>query len=242
MVFILSALWGIRIRGLWKLPEGRDWLRGKLGLVLTGGAMLSKSLIQFSVDGRGCVPSLLLDLRPNYGGGNEGNSDLLQKVPCTHCCTQCPWPCSRPLPTPASVGDSWTLTGKSGSASCGLTAPFSWVLVCTRFVCALQESVSPVLWKFCNQIPLASKVKFSGGVLSPFARSPGWEICCGSQNFLNSAIIFFGIIVLQFVGHLLGGSVVGLTVTSSTRAYATPSTAAPRAPAPAAGPCWPLPP
>ena len=65
-----------------------DW--GKLGVVLMGGAMLSKSLIQFPVDGRGCVPSLLLDLRPNYGGGNEGNSDLLQKVPCTHCCTQCP--------------------------------------------------------------------------------------------------------------------------------------------------------
>jgi len=56
-------------------------LRGKLGLVLMGGAMLSKSLIQFSVDGQGCVPSLLFDLRPNYGGGNEDNGDLLQKVP-----------------------------------------------------------------------------------------------------------------------------------------------------------------
>ena len=33
MVFILSALWWRRIRGLWKLPDGRDWLRGKLGLV-----------------------------------------------------------------------------------------------------------------------------------------------------------------------------------------------------------------
>ena len=30
------------------------------------GAMLSKSLIQFSVDGWGCVPSLLFELRPNY--------------------------------------------------------------------------------------------------------------------------------------------------------------------------------
>ena len=37
---------------------------GKLGLLLMGGAMLSKSLIQFSVDGQGCVPSLLFDLRP----------------------------------------------------------------------------------------------------------------------------------------------------------------------------------
>ena len=33
----------------------------------------------------------------------------------------------------ASVKDSWALTGKSGSVSCGVTAPFSWVLVCTRF-------------------------------------------------------------------------------------------------------------
>ena len=40
--FHWSALWWIRIRGLWKLP---DWggLRGKLGLVLMGGATLRKS-------------------------------------------------------------------------------------------------------------------------------------------------------------------------------------------------------
>ena len=34
---------------------------------------------------------------------------------------------------------------------------------CTQgFVCALQVSVSPVLWNFCNQIPLAFKVEFLG--------------------------------------------------------------------------------
>ena len=38
----------------------------KLGLVLMDGAMLNKSLIQFSTDGWGCVPSLLFDLRPNW--------------------------------------------------------------------------------------------------------------------------------------------------------------------------------
>ena len=32
---------------------------GELGLVLMGRSMLSKSLVQFSVDGWGCVPSLL---------------------------------------------------------------------------------------------------------------------------------------------------------------------------------------
>ena len=58
---------------MWKLPDGRYWLWGKLSLTLMGGAMLSKSLIQFSVEGWGCVPSLLFDLMPNYGGGNEDN-------------------------------------------------------------------------------------------------------------------------------------------------------------------------
>ena len=39
----------------------------------------------------------------------------------------------RPLLTHTCAGDSWTLTGKSGSVSCGVAAPFSWVLVHTRF-------------------------------------------------------------------------------------------------------------
>ena len=127
-----------------------------------GRAMLSKSLIQFSVDGRGSVPFLLFGLRPNYGGGNAENGDLLQKVRCMHCRTQCPRPCSRPPLTHASAGDSWTLTAKSGSVSVGslLLSPGFW---CAQgFVCALQESFTPVLCKFCDQIPLASKVKFSG--------------------------------------------------------------------------------
>ena len=147
-----------------------------------GRAMFRKSLIQSSVDGQGCVPSLLFKLRPNYGGGDDDIGDLLQKVPCTHCCTQCPQPCSRPLLTHASTRDSWTLTGKFVSVSCGVSAPFSWVLVAQAFVCALQESVSPVLCKF-------------------------WRLY------------------------------VGLVVTSSKRAYATPRPTAPRAPAPAAVHC-----
>ena len=112
-----------------------------------GKAMLSKSLIQFSVDGRGCVSSLLFDLRPNYCGGNEDNGDLLQKVPYMHCLTQCPQPCSRPPPTHTSAGDSWTHTGKSGSVSCWVTAPFSWVLVHKVLLCPLRIYF-PVLFKF----------------------------------------------------------------------------------------------
>ena len=47
-----------------------------------------------------------------------------------------------------SIRDSWTFTGKSGPVSCGslLLSPVSW---CTEgSVCALQESVSPVQYKF----------------------------------------------------------------------------------------------
>ena len=54
--------------------------------------MLRKSLIQFSADGWGSVPSLLFDLGPNYGGGNEDNGELLQKVLCMHCHTYYPNP------------------------------------------------------------------------------------------------------------------------------------------------------
>ena len=51
---------------------------------MRGRARLSKFVIQFSVDGQSCVPSLLFDLRPNYGGGDEDNGKLLQKsLACT---------------------------------------------------------------------------------------------------------------------------------------------------------------
>ena len=104
--------------------------------------------------------SLLFDLRQNYGGGNEDNGDLLQKVPCKHWDTQCPQPCDRPLLTHTSTRDSWIFTGSSRSVSlslfffffrsvsCGVTAPFSWVLVCTKFCLCPPRVCFPVLCKF----------------------------------------------------------------------------------------------
>ena len=115
-----------------------------------------------------------------------------------------------------------------------LLSPISW---CTQgSVCALQESVSPVLWQFCNQIPLASKVKFPG-VSQSLCQIPRLGNLLWVLELSSQCQNFFGIIVLQFVGHLLSVSMVGLMVTSSKRAYATPRTATPRAPAPAAGHC-----
>ena len=55
------------------------------------------------------------------------------------CFCQCPHPCGEPQLTHASTGDCRTLGGRSDSVSCGVNAPFLWVLVHARFVCALQE-------------------------------------------------------------------------------------------------------
>ena len=73
----------------------------------------------------------------------------------------------------------------------------SFLLVHAGFICALQESVSPVLWKFCNQIPLASKVKVPEGSQSlcrtPRLGSVLWVIEL-SYQYEN----FFGIIFCSF--------------------------------------------
>ena len=94
-------------------------------------------------------------LGPNYGGSNEDNGNLLQKVLCTHCHTPCPRLCSRPLLTHASTRDSWTLPGKSGSVSFGVTAPFSWVLVHTSFCLCPPRVCFPdpcKFWQLCGGV------------------------------------------------------------------------------------------
>ena len=118
---------------------------------------------------------------------------------------------------PETPGHSWTSLGKSLVGSL-LLFPGSW---CAQgFVCVLQESVSPVLWKFCNQIPLGFKVKFPGGS-QPLCQIPRLEDLLWALELLQQLENFFGIIVLQFVGYLLRSSMVGLIVTSSKKTYTT---------------------
>ena len=62
----------------------------------------------------------------------------------------------RPMPPQETPGQSQASLAQS------LVGSLSFLLGsgAHKVFCALQESVSPVLWKFCNQIPLAFKFKF----------------------------------------------------------------------------------
>ena len=98
-------------------------------------------------------------LGPNYGGGNEDNGDLLQKVPCMYGYTQSPQPCGRLL-THASAGDSWTLTGKwtpiSNLSYILYSSIVNNLIICQElafphaslsfFVWFLPSETSPQLW------------------------------------------------------------------------------------------------
>ena len=83
----------------------------------------------------------------------------------------------RPTPPPETPGHLQASLGQSFVGSLLLT-PGSWYT--QGFVCALQESISPVLRKFCSQIPLTSKVKLPRGSQSlcqiPRLRSPLWVL------------------------------------------------------------------
>ena len=136
--------------------------------------MFSKPLIGFFVDRWGCVPSLLFDLRPNYGGDNE-------KVPCMHTllhsvprtlqqATSDPHLCQRLLDTHRQVWVSllW------GHCSFLLSPGAHKVLFVPSKSLFPQSCVSSVIK---SHWPPKSN---SLGILSLFARSPGWEICCWS--------------------------------------------------------------
>ena len=138
-----TALWRRRIRGLWKLPDGIDWLRGNLGLVLMGGAMLGKSLIQFSVDGWSCVPSLLFTWGQTIVEVMKVMGTSLKR---SHACTatlSAPNPAAghhQPTLLPETPGHPKASPGQSLVGSL-LLSPASWH---TRFCCA-SKSLFPSL-------------------------------------------------------------------------------------------------
>ena len=72
-------------------------------------------------------------------------------------------------------------TGSFDSVSCGGSAPFLWVLVCTRFcLCPprLESLFPPGLWRSCNPILLAFRVRFPGDPQSLcwIPSTPTWQV------------------------------------------------------------------
>ena len=124
-----------------EVPNGRDWLRGKLGLVLMGGAILSKSLIQFYVDGWSCVPSLLFTWGKTMV---EVMKIMVTSLERSHACAATLSALNpaaghhQPTPLPEIPRHPQASPGQSLVGSL-LLSPGSW---CTRFCCALQESIS----------------------------------------------------------------------------------------------------
>ena len=92
-------------------------------------------------------PLCFFALRPNNDGGNEDNGDLLQKVYAHTAALSGPNPA-------AGHANPWLPQGFLDThrqvwvVACGATAPFSWVLVCTRFCLCPPRVCFPVLCEF----------------------------------------------------------------------------------------------
>ena len=185
------------------------------GSCFCGRALLTKASVQLSTDGWGCTPSLLVVwpevTRPwgDWGLCGRVNDELPsgfmlrgRVLPCHSCC--------EPLPTHAFSGVFAALAGGFGSVSCGVTAPFLWVLLHSRF-CILQDwslwlpqSCGSLFFFFFYQIPLALKIRFPGNSQS-FRQVPGWAAWCGVQNLHNSGRTFLVLLLSSlWVTHLVG--------------------------------------
>ena len=158
---------------------------GKTGSCSDGRAMLSKSLIQFSAVGWGCVPSHPpYRPRPNYGRGNGSNGGLLQKDVCQHATASRTVVVSAPDPAAGHCGPtSLPETPRHSQASLAqslvgslLLSPGFWYA--PGFVVP-SKSLFPQSWGGTAIKSYWSSKSNSLRIVSPFAESPGWDICCG---------------------------------------------------------------
>ena len=148
--YLPSGGWGY-LRGLCKLPDGRDWWWVELTVALVGRAQQNFNPLVCWWVGLGSLPVGCLAwgdpaLEPTwlFGGANCGLWEgSCQGGTSQNFCCQCPCPQSEPQPPPSSAGDPPTLVGRFGSVSYGVTAPSPGSRCAHYFVCALQE------WSLC---------------------------------------------------------------------------------------------
>ena len=126
----------------------RDWLWGKLGLVLMCGAMFSKSLIRLLLVGWAVFPLCCLTWSQTMVEvlkimvTSFKRSDAVTAALSAH---NLATGHHRPTPLPETPGHSWAYLGQFLMGSL-LLSPGSW---CAQdFICALQESLSAILIKF----------------------------------------------------------------------------------------------
>ena len=98
---------------------------------------------------------------------------------------QCPRPRREPQPPPASSGDPWTLAGRSGSVSYGVTAPSPWVLMHT-LLCVCPPKWSLCFPQSCQNPAIKShspSKSDSPGIPAPIAGPPVWKPDVGLRTF-----------------------------------------------------------
>ena len=157
---------------------------GKLGLALVGRAMLSESLIQFSIAGWGCVSSLLFDLRPSCGRGSKIVGTSFQRSCARTAVFSAPDPAAGHCPPLSLLETPGLSQGSLTQPLAGrlLLFPGSW---CTQVLCvhkSQEQTAKSLFLKSCGSFvmkyhwPPTSKFL---EVLSPFVRSLGWGIYYG---------------------------------------------------------------
>ena len=118
-----------------------------MGLVLTEGAMLNNSLIQFSLDGWNCVPSLLFiwgQSMVEVMKIKEASFKRSHACTATLCAPNLAAGHHRPTPPLETPGHLWGSLGQSLVGSL-LLSPGSW---CTMFCLCPPRAYFPVLCKF----------------------------------------------------------------------------------------------
>ena len=152
----------------------------------------------------------------------------------------------QPMPLPEIPGHSQESLAQSLVGSLFLSPP-SWGA--QGFVCALQESVSQLLWKFCHPMeglqsnPSGLQSQIPWGFSVPLLDYQVRKSVVGPRIFVTELELLW-LIVLQFVGCMLSSSKVGLMATSSQRAYIkhhASQVCCSKSPVPTVGHCWPVP-
>ena len=128
---------------------------------------------------------MLFEVRPNYGGGMKIMATSFKRPQACTAALSAPDPAAGHLwrtPLPETPGHSQESLAQSLVGSL-LLSPGS--LYVQGYVCACQVSVSPVLWKFYNQIPLAFKIKFPGGFSVPLLDLQVGKSVVGPRTFIT---------------------------------------------------------